>query len=75
LIAKSTADITEMIRQIKRACDEQSKGSEQIVHAVEDIRESTNTNLDAARVMDEAVAGMSGQIDLLETEMAAFKVI
>ena len=32
-IAKSTENITDMIAQIKRACDEQSRGSDQVVHA------------------------------------------
>jgi methyl-accepting chemotaxis protein len=73
-IARSTENITEMIQQIKRACDEQAKGSEQIVRSVEDIQSSTATNLDVTRVMGNAVATLSGQIDVLKNEMAGFKV-
>ncbi|MBI1920870.1 MAG: HAMP domain-containing protein [Geobacter sp.] len=74
LIAKSTESITDMIRRIKLACDEQSRGSEQILHAVQDIQESSGINLEAARVMDESVSSLSGQIKTLESEMAGFKV-
>jgi len=74
LIAQSTESITEMIRHIKRACDEQSRGSEQIVMSVEDIQEATEANLEATRVMDEAVYKLFRQIELLKKEMEAFKI-
>jgi methyl-accepting chemotaxis protein len=73
-IAQSTENITGMIQQIKRACDEQSQGSEQIVIAVEDIQQSTHINLDATRAMDEAVSNLFRQIAVLRDEMARFKV-
>jgi methyl-accepting chemotaxis protein len=71
-IAESTENITDMIRQIKRACDEQNRGSEQILIAIEDIQQSTAVNLEASQVMDETVAGLSGQINLLDNEMNNF---
>jgi methyl-accepting chemotaxis protein len=74
LIAQSTESITEMIRHIKRACDEQSRGSEQIVSSVEDIQSATDANLEATRVMDEAVYKLFRQTDLLRKEMEAFKI-
>jgi len=74
LIAQSTESITEMIRHIKRACDEQSRGSEQIVTSVEDIQGATEANLEATRVMDEAVYKLFRQTDLLRKEMEAFKI-
>ena len=73
-IAKSTEDITGMIRQIKRACDEQGKGSEQVVVAIEDIQQSTNINLEATRIMNEAVESLFRQTEMLRKEMASFKV-
>jgi methyl-accepting chemotaxis protein len=66
--------MTDMIRQIKRACDEQSRGGEQIVHAVEDIQQSTNINLEATGVMEDAIKRMTRQTDVLQKEMAGFKV-
>lgn len=74
LIARSTENITGRIQQIKNACDEQTKGSAQIVHAVEDIQQSTNVNLEATRVMDEAVTSLSRQIEILQRGMTGFKV-
>ena len=74
LIAQSTESITEMIRHIKRACDEQSRGSEQIVISVEDIQQATDANLEATRVMDEAVYKLFRQTELLKKEMEAFKI-
>jgi methyl-accepting chemotaxis protein len=74
LIANSTENITGMIEQIKRACDEQSRGSEQVVMAVEDIQLSTNINLEATQVMNESVANLFRQIEILREEMSLFKV-
>jgi len=74
LIAQSTESITEMIRHIKRACDEQSRGSEQIVMSVEDIQSATDANLEATRVMDEAVYKLFRQTDMLKKEMESFKI-
>jgi methyl-accepting chemotaxis protein len=73
-IAKSTENITGMIQQIKRACDEQGRGSEQIVAAVEDIKESTEINLEATNVMNGAVMNLSQQIDTMQKEVGAFKI-
>ena len=73
-IARSTESITEMIQQIKRACDEQGKGSEQIVIAVEDIQQSTNINLDAAKVMNSSVMNLYRQIEIMKKEMGVFKI-
>jgi len=63
-----------MIQQIKRACDEQGKGSEQIVIAVEDIQQSTNINLDAAKVMNSSVMNLYRQIEIMKKEMGVFKI-
>lgn len=73
-IARSTENITGMIQQIKRACDEQTRGSEQVVVAVEDIQQSTSINLEAIRIMNDAVKNLYEQIEILQKEMGAFKV-
>lgn len=74
LIAGSTENITSMIQQIKRACDEQSRGSEQIVSAVEDIQKSTHENLNATGTMEQAVEGLSQQVELLKKEISTFSL-
>lgn len=73
-ISQATEQILEMVQQIKRACDEQTKGSEQIVSAVHGIQESTEVNLDAARVMDDSVVRLSRQIEVLQKEMGNFTI-
>jgi len=73
-IAQSTENITGMIQQIKRACDEQGRGSDQIVIAVEDIKESTDINLNATNVMNDAVMNLSQQIEIMQKEIGAFKI-
>jgi len=74
LIAQSTESITEMIRHIKRSCDEQECGSDQIVSSVDDIQSATEANLEATRVMDEAVYKLFRQTDIMKREMDAFKI-
>ena len=73
-IANSTENITDMIQQIKRACDEQGRGSEQIVVAVEDIKQSTDVNLEATNVMNAAVMNLFRQIEIMQKEIGAFKI-
>lgn len=73
-IAQATENITGMIHQIKVATDEQRRGSEQIVHAVRDIQQSTQTNMSATKVLDEAVNNLSGQIEVFQSELSGFKV-
>jgi methyl-accepting chemotaxis protein len=63
-----------MIQQIKRACDEQTKGSEQIVVAVEEIQKSTDENLEAVTVLDDAVTGLSIQTEAIAKEISIYKV-
>jgi methyl-accepting chemotaxis protein len=74
-IARATENITDMIARIKDACDEQAKGSERIVMATTDIHDTSGTNLGAARIMDEAVASLTRQIEMLEQEVAGFRVL
>jgi methyl-accepting chemotaxis protein len=63
-----------MIRFISSACDEQQCGSEQVIAAAEDIRHSTNSNLEAIRVMNEALLNLYSQAETLKKEMSAFRV-
>ena len=74
LIAQSTESITEMIRHIKHACDDQSRGSGQIVASVADIQYATEANVEATRVLDDSVYKLFKQTELLKKEMQAFKI-
>src|SRR6266571_955811 len=73
-IARSTENITDMIQKIKLACDEQSRGSEQVVVAVEDIRHSTDLNLEAINILNDALASLLRQTAILNGEIVVFKV-
>jgi methyl-accepting chemotaxis protein len=73
-ISKSTEDITGMISQIKRACDEQIRGSEHIVVAVEEIQQSNTVNLDATKVLNNAVMNLSRQIEILQKEISFIRL-
>ena len=44
------------------------------MHAVGDISNSTTVNLEAAEVMESAVARLGEQIEMLRQEMAVFQV-
>jgi methyl-accepting chemotaxis protein len=73
-IARSTENITDMIQMIKQACDEQGRGSEQIVVAVEDISQSTTINLEAIELLNNALASLLRQTELLDREIGVFRV-
>ncbi len=73
-IARSTENITSMIRGIKSASEEQRRGSGQIFTAVEAIQQSSSINLQASKVMEEAVESLGEQMGTLQKEMGGFKV-
>lgn len=73
-IGKSTENITTMIKKIKLACDEQTRGSGQIVHAVTVIQQSTEINLEANRMTEEAVKRLTQQTALIQTALQSFKI-
>ena len=73
-IARSTENITDMIQKIKLACDEQGRGSEQIVVAVEDIQRSTDINLETIELLNNALASLLRQTEILDREIGVFSV-
>jgi methyl-accepting chemotaxis protein len=74
LIANATEDITAMINRIRVACGAQTEHSRSIDRMVGNIRQSSATTSQAAQVMNNAVTGLSRQIDQLENEMSGFKI-
>ncbi len=73
-IGKSTENITSMIRKIKLACDEQNRGSGLIVHAVSGIQQSTETNLEANKMTEEAVKRLTHQTELIQSALLNFTI-
>lgn len=74
LIARSTEDVTSMVEQIRDACRSQVENSTMITRSVGNIQNSTAANSRATAVMNSSVTDLSRQIDLLEKEMAGFRI-
>lgn len=74
LIARSTEEATAMVDQIREACRSQIDSSALISKSVNGIEGATIANSNATKVMKAAVADLTRQIDLLEKEMAGFKI-
>ena len=74
LIASSTEDVISMIAQMREACHSQVQSSTMISKATANIQSSTNSNSEAAKVIEKAVAGLSEQIDSLKNEMSVLKI-
>ena len=74
LIARSTEDVTTMVDQIRKACRSQVNSSELISKSVNNIEGATVANSRATKVLNAAVADLTCQIELLEKEMAGFKI-
>ena len=63
-----------MVEQIREACRSQVDSSALISKSVSNIEGATAANSHATKVMNSAVADLTHQIDLLEKEMAGFKI-
>ncbi len=74
LIARSTEEANAMVDQIREACRSQVDSSALISKSVKGIEGATDANSLATKVMKAAVADLTRQIDLLEKEMAGFKI-
>jgi methyl-accepting chemotaxis protein len=74
LIARSNEASTEMVEQIREACSLQVESSALISASVNNIEGTTAANSHATKVMNAAVTDLTHQIDLLEKEMAGFKI-
>lgn len=74
LIATSTEDVTSMVVHIREACRSQVSGSALISKSVNNIEGATAANSHATKVMNSAVTALTHQINLLDKEMAGFKI-
>ncbi|MDD2541299.1 MAG: methyl-accepting chemotaxis protein [Desulfuromonadaceae bacterium] len=74
LIAHSAEDVTSMVDQIREACRSQVDNSSLISKSVHNIESATVANSHATKTMNVAVTDLTHQIDLLEKEMAGFKI-
>ena len=74
LIAQSVEDENAMVDQIRVACRTQIENCATILKSVNGIEGSTVANSHATKTMNEAVASLTRQIELLEKEMSGFKI-
>jgi hypothetical protein len=74
VIARNTEDITGLLLQIKRACDEQRNGSGQIMKSVEEIQDATAVNISSTQVLNGSLDNLVDQTEILKQEMSSFKV-
>ncbi len=68
-IANSNEMMGSDIGNIEAACKEQSDWSMQIVQSVDNVRESTQINLESAQIMEIGVESLLVQIDMLRKEI------
>lgn len=74
IIVKSSEGITTMISNIRQACQVQTESSTKIIQAVENMENTTESNLETTHIMGEAVAGLAHQTDALSAAMGGFRV-
>jgi len=72
-IAHATEKITAMVQKIKEACIEQSRCGARIAGEMEKITQSADGNLQASGGLNQAVAGLGAQVEVLQKEMAGFR--
>ncbi len=73
-IAKFTDQMAADIKSIKDACGEQSEWSMQIYSSIDTVRDSTQSNLDSARIMETGVENLLSQISKLKKEIVQLQV-
>jgi methyl-accepting chemotaxis protein len=71
-IAHATEKITAMVEKIKEACSEQTRCGARIAGEMENITQSASGNLQASTGLNQAVAGLGAQVEVLQQEMAGF---
>ena len=72
-IARSTENITTMVEQIRQACIEQHSCGGRIAESMTLISRAADDNLQATGNMNEAVAGLGKQVEVLKREMSSFR--
>lgn len=73
LIVRSSEGITGMIATIRQACQIQTQSTEKIVQAVDNMARTSEGNVETTRVMENAVNGLTRQIDELNEAMTGFR--
>jgi len=73
-IGQSMEKISDLLQQVKTACDQQNGESNHIAQAMSEIKGSTSENVSSSASLNSAVEKLSGEIAILQEEMATFKL-
>lgn len=73
-IAKSTEQMAADIARIKAACSEQSEWSMQIFNSIDTVRDSTQSSLDSANIMEKGVESLLLQTGILKKEIKQLQI-
>jgi len=73
-IGQSMEKISDLLQQVKVACDQQNGESNHIAQAMSEIKGSTSENVSSSASLNSAVEKLSGEIAILQEEMATFKL-
>lgn len=73
-LASSTEQMAADINLIKDSCGEQSERALQIVNSIDTVRESTQSNLDSAVIMEKGVESLLTQIEVLKREIMQLQI-
>ncbi|NVN99849.1 MAG: HAMP domain-containing protein [Geobacteraceae bacterium] len=73
-IARSTEHMAYGIADIKDSCSEQSLWSMQIHESIASVRESTESNLQSAKIMGKGVENLLSQINMLKKEIRQLQI-
>jgi len=73
-IAKSTEQMAADIDRIKGACGEQSEWSMQIFNSIDTVRDSTQSSLESALIMEKGVESLLAQTGILKEEIRQLQV-
>lgn len=73
-IAKSTEQMATDISKIKDACSEQSEWSMQIYSSIDTVRDSTQSSLESAKIMEKGVESLLFQTGILKNEIRQLQI-
>jgi len=66
--------ISEMVNHLNRAQKDQTKGSESVMGAVEQIRKVAEAQTHAVNELEASIADLAAQAEVLKTEVGRFRV-
>ena len=72
-MTQAIESISEMVQQLNRAQKEQTKGAEQVMLAVENIKEATDAQGTSVKDLENAVDTLAEQAEVLRGEVRRFQ--